>query len=165
MLPGYPRYHIPRVSLIPNSCVRAAGIMSNRYGPQRVSPIPNSPGISNTEFLRPRCRDHATDPGGETCAPGIPDTSGVPTLINGPVMGLWPRTCSTHPLSEAYHRCCCTPPGLLTNNMNFCELFLFPVFFPFNSNLMSLSLSIFRSSLPLLHPQFRHLNGPNTGTL
>ena len=63
-------------------------------------------------------------------------------------MGLWPRTGSTHPLSEAYHRCCRTLPGLLTNNMNFCRLFLFPVLFPFNSNLISLSLLISLSSLP-----------------
>ena len=39
-------------------------------------------------------------------------------------MGLGPRTGSTHPLSEVYHRCCRTLPGLLTNNMNFCKLFL-----------------------------------------
>ena len=50
--------------------------------------------------------------------------SGVPTLVNGPETGLWPGAGLTHPLSEAYHRCCCTPPRLLTNYMNFCKLFL-----------------------------------------
>ena len=115
----------------------------------RVSPIPYSPGIPDTEFLRPRCRDIVRSlriPTGisDTIFPGYPryripasalpgscpiigdpsrapivSPSGGPTLINGPVIGLWPRTCSTHPLSVAYHRCCSIPPGLLTNNMNF----------------------------------------------
>ena len=85
--------------------------------------------------------------------------SGIPTLVNGPATG------STHPLSVAYHRCCCTPPGLLTNNMNFCRLFLFPVLFPFNFNSISLSLSIFHYHSPSLHPKFRHLKSPSTGTL
>ena len=45
-------------------------------------------------------------------------------------MGLGPRTGSTHPLSEVYHRCCRTLSGFLTNNMNFCRLFCFPVLIP-----------------------------------
>ena len=160
-----------------NSCPRHRRVLrrpscsASSFGRARVSRVPIR---RNTNKIHPA----PTDPGGRIMFPGIrscsrvsapvpgyPLPSGVPTLINGPAKGLWPGAGLTHPLSEAYHRCCCTPPGLLTNNMNFCELFLFPVFFPFNSNLMSLSLSIFRSSLPFLHPQFRHLNGPNTGTL
>ena len=78
-------------------------------------------------------------------------------------MGLGPGTGSTHPISEVYHRCCRTLPGLLTNNINFCRLFCFPVLIPFDSNLISLSLSIFHSPFPSLHLKFRHLKGPNTG--
>ena len=72
--------------------------------------------------------------------------SGVPTLVNGPATGLWPGAGSTHSLSEAYHRCCCTPPGLLTNNMNFCELF-------FVSRLFSLQLQP-NISFSFDHPLF-----------
>ena len=63
-------------------------------------------------------------------------------------MGLWPRTGSTHPLSAAYHHCCCTPSGLLTNNMNLFELV-------FVSRLYSLQLQLnisFSFNLPSSFP-------------
>ena len=99
---------------------------------------------------------------GNPAWPSIVLLFGVPALVMDPEMGLWPRDGSTHPLSAVYHRCCRIPPGLLTNNMNFCRLFLFPVLFPFYLNSISLSLSIFRSHFPSFHPKFRHLKGPNT---
>ena len=76
-----------------------------------------------------------------------------PTLANGLAMELWFRTGSTHPLSEAYHRCCCTSPGVLINDTHFC-VFLFLAFIPFNPCLISLSLSIFCSSFSSCAPYF-----------
>ena len=129
--------HAPRSYRIWSSYVGADGIMPD-YGY-------SSPSAGNPAW------------------PSIVLLLGVPALVMDPEMGLWPRDGSTHPLRAVYHRCCRIPPGLLTNNMNFCRLFLFPVLFPFNFNSISLSLSIFRSHFPSSHPKFRHLKGPNTG--
>ena len=121
-----------------NSCPRHRRVLrrpscsASSFARARVSRVPIR---RNTNKIHPA----PTDPGGRIMFPGIPDKitfvlpSGVPTLINGPAKGLWPGAGLTHPLSEAYHRCCCTPPGLLTNNMNFFELF-------FVSRLFSLQL-------------------------
>ena len=125
-------------------CLRRPSCSASSFARAGVSRVPIR---RNTNKIHPA----PTDPGGRIMFPGIPGyplSSGVPTLINGPAKGLWPGAGLTHPLSEAYHRCCCTPPGLLTNNMNFCELF-------FVSRLLSLQLQLnisFSFDLPLFFP-------------